>query len=132
MANERIHVAVGVIYNKQRDKILVSRRATNVHQGGLWEFPGGKCQAGEDILSALKRELFEELNLLVDGCQPLVCINHEYPDQSVMLDVWSVNKWRGNIYGREGQLIEWVAVSLLSQRDFPEANKAIIDALQST
>ncbi len=130
MTNEHLHVAVGVIFNKQQDKVLVARRPANVHQGGLWEFPGGKCQAGEDVITALKRELFEELNLVVDNCRSLMCINHDYPEQSVTLDVWSVFDWHGEISGKEGQLIEWVAVSSLSQRHFPEANKAIIDALQ--
>jgi 8-oxo-dGTP diphosphatase len=130
MSDERLHIAVGVIFNQQKDKVLIARRPDNVHQGGLWEFPGGKCHADEDVVTALKRELLEELNLMVDKCQPLISINHDYPKQQVKLDAWSVLDWHGDIYGKEGQTIEWVAVSRLSQRQFPSANKKIIDLVQ--
>lgn len=130
MCDERLHIAVGVIFNQQKDKVLIARRPDNVHQGGLWEFPGGKCQADEDVVTALKRELLEELNLMVDICQPLISINHDYPQQQVNLDVWSVLDWHGDIYGKEGQAIEWVAISQLSQRHFPPANKQIINLVQ--
>lgn len=130
MSTERLHIAVGVIFNRQKQRVLVARRPDKVHQGGLWEFPGGKCHADEDVVTALKRELLEELNLVVDSCQPLVIINHDYPQQQVKLDVWSVPDWHGDIYGKEGQIIEWVTVSRLSQREFPAANKAIIDLVQ--
>ncbi len=126
----RLHIAVGVIFNRDRDEVLIAKRPHNVHQGGLWEFPGGKCQVGEDVVTALKRELSEELNLVVDRCQALTSINHDYPDQQVTLDVWFVSDWHGDIFGREGQIIEWVAVSELTQREFPGANKEIINALQ--
>jgi len=131
MCGERLHIAVGVIFNQQKDRVLIARRPDNVHQGGLWEFPGGKCHAEEDVVTALKRELLEELNLIVDICQPLISINHDYPQQQVNLDVWSVLDWHGDIYGKEGQVIEWVAVSQLLQRDFPQANKEIINTVQS-
>lgn len=130
MSCERLHIAVGVIFNQQKDRVLIARRPANVHQGGLWEFPGGKCHADEDVVTALKRELLEELNLMVDICQPLISINHDYPQQQVKLDVWSVLDWHGDIYGKEGQAIEWVAVSQLSQRQFPPANKQIINLVQ--
>ena len=55
-----VHVAVGVIVDARR-QILLTRRPDHVHQGGLWEFPGGKVEAGETLSKALKRELLEEL-----------------------------------------------------------------------
>ena len=63
MPDSRLHIAVGVIFSHEKDKVLIAKRPDNVHQGGLWEFPGGKCQDGEDVVLALRRELFEELNL---------------------------------------------------------------------
>jgi 8-oxo-dGTP diphosphatase len=131
MSVQRLHIAVGVIFNKQGDKVLITKRPDHVHQGGLWEFPGGKCRDKEDVMTALKRELFEELDLVVDHCEPLIRINHDYPAQQVKLDVWSVVEWHGNVTGKEGQLIEWVALKSLSQRNFPEANSAIINKLGS-
>ncbi|MFT5132033.1 MAG: 8-oxo-dGTP diphosphatase [Gammaproteobacteria bacterium] len=131
MSDERLHIAVGVIFNQRKDHVLIARRPDHVHQGGLWEFPGGKCKKGEDIIMALKRELYEELNLIIDACDSLITINHNYSDQHVKLDVWSVNDWHGDISGKEGQIIEWVSLSQLSQRAFPQANKEIIKAIQS-
>ena len=131
MPDERLHIAVGVIFNQEKDKVLIAKRLDNVHQGGLWEFPGGKCQDGEDVVMALKRELFEELNLVIDSYHSLLSINHDYPDQQVKLDVWSIFDWHGDVHGKEGQKIEWVAISQLSQRNFPQANAEIIDAVQS-
>ena len=131
MSDERLHIALGVVFSQFKDKVLIAKRHDDVPQGGLWEFPGGKCETGEDVVRALKRELFEELNLSVDSCQPLISIDYDYPDQRVRLDVWSVSEWHGDICGREGQTIEWVPVSQLSQRRFPLANIKIIEVLQS-
>lgn len=129
MPDERLHIAVGVIFNSARDKVLISRRQEHVHQGGLWEFPGGKCQSGEDIRNALLRELQEELGLYVDRAQPFLQVEHDYQKHRVKLDVWCVYQWHGNLSGKEGQLIEWVDISLLNERQFPEANSIIIESL---
>ena len=57
-----VHVAVGVIINDQQ-QVLIAKRPDHLHQGGLWEFPGGKVDNGEDVEQALVRELHEELDL---------------------------------------------------------------------
>jgi 8-oxo-dGTP diphosphatase len=129
MSEDRLHIAVGVVFRQSENKVLISKRPDNVPQGGLWEFPGGKCRDNENVMAALKRELYEELNLSVDSCSPLIIIKHDYPEQKVKLDVWSVTDWHGEIYGKEGQLTEWVSTSSLSQRDFPAANSEIIEAI---
>jgi 8-oxo-dGTP diphosphatase len=131
MSDKRLHIAVGVILNQQKDKVLLALRHDNVEQCGLWEFPGGKLEDDEEVLIALKRELFEELNLIVDNCSPLVLIDHDYPTHRVRLDVWCVNQWHGDIRGKEGQSIEWVDISKLKTREFPEANQMIIEAVES-
>ena len=82
-----VHVAVGVIVDANQH-ILIALRPDNVHQGGLWEFPGGKVERNETVESALDRELFEELGLRVVSCEQLVKIQHDYTDKSVLLDVW--------------------------------------------
>ena len=122
-----LHVAVAVIKNTQQ-QVLISKRANNVHQGGLWEFPGGKIEAGECVFTALKRELFEELGISMATAVPLIKIKHHYPDLSVLLDVWQVNDFSGIAYGKEGQQIKWSAINQLSDNNFPAANKAIITA----
>lgn len=124
-----IQVAVGIIINNANE-VLLSRRPFNVHQGGLWEFPGGKLEAGEDIKTALTRELWEELGVMVDEAQPFIKIQHGYPDRSVTLNVWRVSKWHGEPYNREGQPVSWINIRKLSDLAFPSPDVMIIKALQ--
>lgn len=124
-----VEVAVAAIVNGRGD-VLVARRPDHVHQGGLWEFPGGKLEAGESVTDALAREVSEELGLAVVGARPLVRIEHRYPDKRVRLHVWQVEQWQGTPEGREGQPLRWVEVNALEPAQFPAANRAIIRALQ--
>jgi len=123
-------VAVAVITDKD-GLILIAKRHDDVHQGGLWEFPGGKVEAGELVETALKRELAEELGIELLSCEPLLEIRHDYHDKAVLLDVWHVTAFDGQAYGREQQPIRWVLSESLSQYAFPEANQLIIKALSA-
>ena len=125
----RIDVVVAVLFNTQQE-VLISRRHSHQHQGGLWEFPGGKREADESILQALKREIAEELGVEVEQAEPFVQIEHDYGDKQVNLDVWLVTAFSGVPRGREGQPLRWLAVEQLTPSDFPAANVAIIDALK--
>jgi 8-oxo-dGTP diphosphatase len=129
MAKQALHIAVGVITNR-RGEVLVALRPYGVHQGGLWEFPGGKVESGEDVYEALSRELQEELSVNIESARPLIRVRHQYPEYPVLLDVWRVEVWHGEVHGREGQPIEWVAPEKLQDREFPIANRPIIKALQ--
>lgn len=122
-----LHVVVGVIKNAAGE-VLISRRGDNVHQGGLWEFPGGKVERGESVFQALQRELREELNIGVVRAAPLIQINHDYGDRQVLLDVWSVESFSGPIRALEGQPLQWAQPEQLSEYAFPAANKPIISA----
>ena len=124
-----IHVVAAVIRDSS-SHILIARRAEHLHQGGLWEFPGGKREPGEDREQALRRELFEELGIRVTQYRPLIQIPHEYPDKSVLLDVWEVTRWQGEAHGREDQPIKWILKERLKEYDFPSANMPIIKACQ--
>jgi len=125
---QRVHVAVGVIPN-DRAEVLISLRPINAHQGGLWEFPGGKVESGESLPDALRRELREELGIVVLQCSPMLQINHDYCDKSVLLDVWLIEEYAGSPTGREGQAIAWRKPVDLRLADFPVANERIIRAL---
>ncbi len=122
-----IHVAVGVILSPDGN-ILISKRPADVHQGGLWEFPGGKVEAGETVEAALDRELHEELGIRVISCRALLEVHHDYVDKQVFLDVWVIDGFRGEPIGREGQPLAWCTPASLADYDFPAANQPIVDA----
>lgn len=124
-----IHVVAAAIVNHQ-GQVLLSRRHVHAHQGGLWEFPGGKVEAGEDVSAALSRELHEELGIHIKNTRPLIAVEHVYPDLEVLLDVFLVDAWQGTPSGREQQVIEWVDVRALRKRDFPAANLPVVHALE--
>jgi 8-oxo-dGTP diphosphatase len=124
-----LQVAVGVIKNS-KGEILISRRNNGAHQGGLWEFPGGKVEAGESVEQALARELKEELDLIVGKISPLITIHHCYTDLTVQLHVWQVDAYSGEIRGCEGQPLQWATVNELISLDFPKANLPIISAVR--
>lgn len=124
-----IHVAVGVIHNSQ-GQILIAKRPSHLHQGGLWEFPGGKVQTGEYVIVALHRELHEELAITIQSTRPLIQIRHDYGDKQVWLDVHEVLQFTGRPHGCEGQEIKWVSIDDLHCYQFPVANLPIMTCLQ--
>jgi len=124
----KIHVAVGVVRNKEQ-QYLISKRLMELHQGGLWEFPGGKVELGETVYTALCRELREELSITVKHASPLIKISHQYSDKHVLLDVWLVDEYDGIAKSQLQQSLEWVSLSELNNYAFPEANQAIIKSL---
>lgn len=122
-----LHVAAGVIRNGH-GQILIARRLAHLHQGDLWEFPGGKLEPGETAKDALRREIHEELNLEVTAASPLIRIRHAYPERRVLLDVWRVDRFEGTPAGMQGQPIRWVSPDELPRFEFPAANRAIVTA----
>lgn len=124
-----VHVAAGVIRNAN-GQIFIAKRPDSVHQGGLWEFPGGKLEAGESVQTALVRELQEELGITATEFSPLIQIRHDYSDKSVLLDVWNITAFTGEAHGREGQPTLWVEPERLGEFKFPAANGPIVTAAQ--
>ncbi len=122
-----IHVAAAVIEDTQ-GRIFIAKRPDDKHQGGLWEFPGGKVEDGETAEQALVRELQEEIGIGVTGCSPLIQVPYHYPDKSVLLDVFHVTGFDGEAWGKEGQEVVWVAKRQLDSYQFPAANRPILNA----
>jgi len=129
MTSSAVQVAVAVIVNQQNE-VLISLRPNAAHQGGLWEFPGGKLDAGESVYDALKRELLEELDIHLLESQPFKVIHHQYSDKAVVLNIHIVSAFRGEPKGAEGQSIQWKSIDQLKPIDFPAANRSIIHALK--
>lgn len=122
-----LHVVAAVIRDAAGN-ILLAQRPADKHQGGKWEFPGGKVESGEMPLQALSRELNEELGIQVQHAQPLIKIRHVYPEVAVLLDVWEVTAFVGAAHGREGQPIAWFGAAQWTALDFPAANLPIVMA----
>ena len=129
---KRIHVVAAVIYGNLNE-ILIARRPDHLHQGGLWEFPGGKIEANETNYQGLVRELNEELAIKVIAANPFMQVSHDYSDKHILLDVWQVTAFKGEARGAEGQECCWVPIKILLREDskyaFPQANRPILDAL---
>jgi 8-oxo-dGTP diphosphatase len=122
-----VEVAVGVI--KRDNKVYISKRSDDLHQGGKWEFPGGKREVNETIAQALSRELSEEIGIQVIKQSQFMLIEHDYGDKKVRLDVRLVEDFEGDAQHQEGQQSQWVDIASLSLFTFPDANKVIIEKL---
>jgi 8-oxo-dGTP diphosphatase len=124
-----VRVAVGIIL---RDgAVFIALRNSNQHQGGLWEFPGGKCESSEPALDALARELKEECGIVVTESSFYKIISHDYGDKQVELCFYKVTGFDGEPEGSEGQEVSWVAISDLSTYRFPDANQQIVSELMA-
>lgn len=128
---ETVVVAVGVLVDNE-GRVLVSKRAADAHQGGLWEFPGGKVEAAESVVDALRRELAEELGIQINDSAPMMTIEHDYGDNKVRLDVHRVTQWQGEARGLEGQPLAWQFPDDLRTWSFPDANAPILAKLCET
>lgn len=123
-------VVVAGIIRDARGRLCLSRRPEHKHQGGLWEFPGGKVEANEPLNDALARELHEELGLEQVVSAPFMTLEHAYPDLRVVLHFREVLSYRGEAHGREGQPVEWVPREEVSARSLPAANRPVAAALR--
>jgi 8-oxo-dGTP diphosphatase len=125
-----VHVLVGLIAD-DAGRWLVNRRRAGTPLAGFWEFPGGKRQDGEEPRTALARELREELGIEVEHAEPLLTLEHEYPDKRVLLDVWHVLRYRGTALGLEGQDLRWVTAEECLRLELLEADWPIVERLRA-
>ena len=126
MADGTVIVAAAVA--RRGDAFLVTRRLRGTHLEGLWEFPGGKCDAGETLAACLEREIQEELGCAVDVGAELLAIAHAYDDRRVELHFFSCSL-RDEPRPLLGQEIKWVARADLRTLAFPPADDELIRLL---
>lgn len=120
-------VVAGII--KKDKKVLLGLRPENKSLAGLWEFPGGKIELGENPEQALKRELQEELGIDCDVGPLTVVTTHNYGDVGVIIVFYEVNFWRGEpkpIYHSD---LKWVTTDELKKTPLPDANKLVLDRI---
>ena len=113
-------------------RVLLAQRPEGKSMAGLWEFPGGKVEAGETPEAALIRELKEELG--IDTWQsclaPLTFTSHAYPDFHLLMPLFACRKWQGTATPREGQTLAWVRPAALRDYPMPPADLPLIPILR--
>ena len=122
-------VLVSAVALVDRDgRILLAERPEGKAMAGLWEFPGGKVEAGETPEAALIRELEEELgiNTWASCLAPLTFASHSYPDFHLLMPLFICRKWQGTPASREGQRLAWVRAGDLRDYPMPPADVPLI------
>lgn len=122
-------LVVGAAVIERSGAFLLTRRLDGTHLAGTWEFPGGKCEAGETLPECVRRELREELGIDVDVGARIVSVVHAYADRSVELhffDCWSAGEPRPLL----GQDIRWASVDEFETIAFPEADRELLEILR--
>jgi mutator protein MutT len=110
------------------DEFLLTLRPQGTHLAGHWEFPGGKCMPHETHAEALRRELFEELDIVADVGRCIYSVAHTYPDRSIELHFYAC-RFEGEPKPMLGQELRWVGRGQLRTLTFPEADAALIELL---
>ena len=123
-----IEVAAALIQDAE-GRYLITQRRRGSHLEGLWEFPGGKRDAGEDMQACLARELTEELGARFVVGDKVDTIRWEYPDRTVTLHFYRCWLESGTIEPQESQAMAWVAPQDLTRYDFPPADRELIARL---
>ncbi|MCF6320901.1 MAG: 8-oxo-dGTP diphosphatase MutT [Rhizobiaceae bacterium] len=113
------------------NRVLVTKRPPNKPMAGMWEFPGGKMEAGETPEQAIIRELEEELGIKTfPTClAPLNFASHEYPNFHILMPLFICRKWEGILQARENQELNWVKPTELNFLEMPAADKPLVYSL---
>ena len=120
------YVVVAAAILQREGKILLTRRKLDAHQGGLWEFPGGKQEAGETWEQCLRRELKEEIDIEVGGVQHFYVLRHRYPEKEVELHFFTCSKYQGNPKPLGSIEMAWVPKGELAFYEFPAADRPVL------
>ena len=127
----KLQLVVACVLVDADRRVLIAQRPTGKQLAGLWEFPGGKLEAGERPEPALIRELHEELGITVkEAClAPLTFASHAYEDFHLLMPLYVCRRWEGLAMPREGQELAWVRANKLRDYPMPPADLPLIPPL---
>ncbi len=130
MSGPVLLVVAAALFDRE-GRVLLAQRPEGKQMAGLWEFPGGKLEAGETPEAALARELEEELSITVNesSLEKLTFASFAYPAFHLLMPLYGCRKWSGSIQPREGQAIAWVETSRLREYPAPPADIPLFDWL---
>jgi 8-oxo-dGTP diphosphatase len=128
---QAIHVAAGILRDAS-GRVLITERLDDSPFAGLWEFPGGKISPGETAMSALARELYEELGIAIEECEHFMSVDHNYSDRSVVIDFYLVTRWQSTPVGLEGQALRWIEPEMLKCDELVPADIPVLMALRAS
>ena len=125
---KEIFVVAGILIDQDKS-ILLAQRSAEKSFPLQWEFPGGKIEEGENSESALRRELFEELNIEVDKMKLFDSVIHEYELFRANIEFFLVKEWSGNLLNKEGQNLQWKKLNDLRGLKILDADVPVISKL---
>jgi 8-oxo-dGTP diphosphatase len=130
MTHKLVLVAAAALVDADH-RVLIAKRPEGKAMSGLWEFPGGKVEAGERPEEALLRELREELGVETQSAclAPLTFASHAYDDFHLLMPLYVIRRWQGTPSAREGQELAWVRPNRLRDYPMPEADGPLIAPL---
>jgi len=125
----RLDVVAAII--RKDGKILITQRLDNVHLARLWEFPGGKVEAGESLQMALQREIQEELGIKIRVNDEFLTLDYDYPTKSVRLHFFNCTVLEGDPQPIDVADLRWVKPHDLGNYRFPPADAELIAKLRT-
>jgi mutator protein MutT len=125
----KIEVVAAIV--RRDGYILITQRPDDVHLARLWEFPGGKVEAGESLEAALEREIREEVGIEIRVEREFFAVEHDYPDKSVRLHFFNCSILEGEALPRGVADLRWVKPEELANYVFPPADGRLIEKLQA-
>ena len=120
------YIVVAAAILQREGKILLTRRKCEAHQGGLWEFPGGKQEQGETLEQCLQRELKEEIDIEIGAVKHFYVLRYHYPEKEVELHFFSCSIFQGDPKPLESIEMVWVPKGELAFYEFPAADRPVL------
>ena len=133
MAHIKVTLVVACALVDADKRVLIAQRPEGKSLAGLWEFPGGKIEAGERPEQTLIRELHEEIGIAVkEAClAPLTFASHSYPDFHLLMPLYVCRRWEGTVAALEGQRLAWVRPNRLRDYPMPPADEPLVSHLMT-